>query len=221
MLKKLFLPFFLIATCMVFAQTSRFGLYYDQRKSLFEKLPDTPGEIIFLGNSITDGAEWTELFNNINVKNRGISADVTAGVLNRLDEVTRSKPSKIFLLIGTNDIARNVPFDTVFSNICRIVENVKRQSPSTIMFIQSILPVNDSYTNYKNHVNKTQDIKQMNKRLQEWCTQNNCIFIDLFSPLVAEGTDKLDPKYTNDGLHLMGDGYLKWIEIIDPYVKNY
>jgi lysophospholipase L1-like esterase len=34
--------------------------YYDQRRTLFESLPNTRNEIVFLGNSITDGGECTE-----------------------------------------------------------------------------------------------------------------------------------------------------------------
>jgi hypothetical protein len=38
--------------------------YYEQRRTLFESLPNTRNEIVFLGNSITDGGEFTELFRN-------------------------------------------------------------------------------------------------------------------------------------------------------------
>jgi len=31
--------------------------------------------------------------------------------------------------------------------------------------------------------------------------------------------DKGPPRYTNDGLHLMGEGYLAWKEVIEKYVK--
>ena len=69
--------------------TGKFGKYYDQRELLFESLPASENDIIFLGNSITDGGEWSELFQNPNCKNRGISGDVVAGVLNRLETITR------------------------------------------------------------------------------------------------------------------------------------
>ena len=105
-----------------------FSTYYYQRKSLFDILPDRPGEIVFLGNSITDGAEWTELFDNPNVINRGISGDITAGVLYRLDEVTRSKPEKIFLMIGVNDLARGVSPDSVVKNIRTIIGRIRKDS---------------------------------------------------------------------------------------------
>lgn len=35
----------------------------------------------FLGNSITNGCEWAELFQNKNVKNRGISGDICMGYM--------------------------------------------------------------------------------------------------------------------------------------------
>ncbi len=96
---------------------SLFSTYYHQRVSFFREMPVTKGEIIFLGNSITDGAEWAQLFNDLRMKNQGISGDVTAGILHRLDVVTDRKPAKIFLLIGTNDLARGISADTLLHNI--------------------------------------------------------------------------------------------------------
>ena len=84
---------------------SIFSAYYHQRLMHFQSLPQTNGDIIFVGNSITDGGEWSELFNDLKIKNRGISGDVTAGVIHRLDEIARRKPAKVFLQIGTNDLA--------------------------------------------------------------------------------------------------------------------
>ena len=96
---------------------SQYTTYYRQRVSLFRILPQTKGDIIFLGNSITDGGEWTEMFNDLKVKNRGISGDISAGVLNRLDEVYQRFPDKVFLLIGINDLARNISPDSIVKNI--------------------------------------------------------------------------------------------------------
>ena len=78
---------------------SLFSTYYHQRLSHFETLPKTKNDIVFLGNSISDGAEWSELFADNHIKNRGISGDFTIGVLNRLDEISIRKPKKVFLLI--------------------------------------------------------------------------------------------------------------------------
>lgn len=59
----------------------QYNQFYYQRSTLFEKLPIDSDDIVFLGNSITNGCEWHELFNNPNIKNRGISSDVSMGGL--------------------------------------------------------------------------------------------------------------------------------------------
>ena len=199
-----------------FAQSEKFGTYYNQRRTLFELLPDTKKEIVFLGNSITDGGEWIELFNNKRCKNRGISGDITEGVLFRLEEVTRSKPSKVFLLIGVNDLARGISKDTVFTNICKIAENIRSASPKTKVYVQSIFPVNASFGMFEKHVDKGGEVIFVNTKLKKWCGENGFFYVDLYSHLVTPGTELLNPAYTNDGLHLLGAGYLKWAEVVKP-----
>ncbi len=217
--RQLLLLAFVFCSLISFSQDNKFSTYYNQRRTLFEKLPDTKGEIIFLGNSITDGCEWSELLDNPNVKNRGISGDTTEGVLYRLNEVTRSKPAKVFLLIGINDLSRSVPKDTVFSNICKIANRIRKDSPKTKVFVQSILPVSDSFGLFKNHTNKTDEVLWVNAQLKGWCAKENIAFIDLYSRFKSSDSEKLNPKFTNDGLHLLGDGYFLWVEIIKPYLS--
>ncbi len=115
--------------CSVYAQStsaqyndSSFGTYYQQRLTFFRGMKPVSHSVVFLGDSITDGAEWSEIFGNKKMLNRGISGDVTAGVLYRLDEVVRHNPKKVFILIGTNDLARGVESEQVISNIYRIAD---------------------------------------------------------------------------------------------------
>ncbi|MCU4174211.1 GDSL-type esterase/lipase family protein [Carboxylicivirga sp. N1Y90] len=201
------------------AQSDRFSTYYHQRKSLFEELPNTKNEIIFLGNSITDGGEWIELLNNKKVRNRGISGDVTDGVLYRLDEVTESKPKKVFLLIGVNDLARGTSSDTIVSKIKQIALQIGVKSPNTQVYIQSILPVNPVFKKFSGHCSKTEEIISINKGLKIWCQGHSSHYIDLFSHFKNEDDNLMQIKYTNDGLHLTGAGYFLWADIIKPYIK--
>ena len=196
---------------------SLFSTYYYQRVSHFETLPKTKSDIIFLGNSISDGAEWSELFNDTRIKNRGISGDFTAGVLNRLDEISTCKPKKVFLLIGVNDLARNISTDSIFKNIMQIARYLKQETPSTKLFIQSLLPVNDTFKTFAGHTSKGEQIKSLNDNLKLNAATNLYTYIDLYSSFVDEG-GKMDKKFTNDGLHLKGDGYLLWKHLVYPYV---
>lgn len=209
----------LVISMATFGQSSRFGTYYDQRKSLFELLPDTKNEIIFLGNSITDGAEWCELLQNPHVKNRGISGDTSEGVLSRLYQITRAEPAKVFLLIGINDLAKNISPDTVYLNICKIVSTISAKSPKTKIFVQSILPVNNTFKTFAGHTSRTPQVKDLNERLRKICPKLGATFVDLFNELKNPNDDLLNPMYTNDGLHLMGEGYKAWLQVIQPYLK--
>jgi lysophospholipase L1-like esterase len=196
---------------------SIFTTYYQQRYSLFKSLPYTKDEIIFIGNSITDGGEWSELFNDLRIKNRGISGDFSAGVINRMDEVTKRKPAKAFLMIGVNDLARGISPDSVVKNILLITDYLKQESPSTKLFVQSILPVNDAFGKFSGHTNKGQQIKQVNEELLKNAGKSGFVFIDLYKNFCDE-TGKLNKKFTNDGLHLAGEGYLFWKHLVFPDV---
>jgi len=195
------------------------SVYYAQKKSLYEMLPDTADEIIFLGNSITDMGEWSEFFQNRKVKNRGISGDITLGVLARLDEVLASKPDKIFLMIGINDIAGNNPDSIILWNYKQIIEQIQIKSTDTQLYVQSILPTNSSFTQYHRHQGKTDHILFLNQKLKELSAQQNLTYIDAFAAL-ADAGNQLKPEYTNDGLHLMAEGYKVWIDLLKPFVNE-
>jgi len=215
------LPFsivLLFVSLFSLGQNSKFGTYYDQRKSLFELLPDTKNEIIFLGNSITDGSEWSELIQNPKAKNRGISGDTSEGVLFRLYQVTGVQPAKVFLLIGINDLAKNISPDTVYVNICKIVSVIRTKSPKTEVFVQSILPVNNTFKSFGSHTSRTPQVKDLNERLKNICPKLGATYVDLFSELKNPNDDLLNPMYTNDGLHLMGEGYKAWVRVIQRYL---
>ena len=217
-MKRILIAFFaVLLTQLSGAQTQKYSTFYLQRASLFSKLAITPKDIVFIGNSITNGAEWNELFPRKRVKNRGISGDTSEGVYDRLDPVVKGKPAKIFILIGINDISRGIQADTIAQNMKRIVEKIQNESPKTKIYIQSILPVNPDFGMFKGHM-KPQLIKEINQSYQNIAQKYKVNYIDLYSHFLEEGTDKMDKKYTNDGLHLLGEGYLLWREIVKPYL---
>lgn len=220
MTKILFLFVALLVATTGNAQERTYSTFYHQRATLFEELPVTSDDIIFLGNSITNGGEWSELFNNKHVKNRGISGDVCMGVYDRLDAVLRGKPAKIFLLAGINDVSRGTPADTIVLRIGAITQKIKQDSPKTKLYLQSILPVTDHYKMFGGHTSRWQVIKKINEGLIRLADQEKVTYIDLYSHFVDEKTGKMNIEYTNDGLHLLGKGYLKWVEIVKPYVSK-
>jgi hexosaminidase len=198
---------------------SLFSTYYHQRVSHFKTLPHSSNDIVFLGNSITDGAEWGELFDNDHIKNRGISGDVSAGVINRLDEVLSVPPAKIFLLIGINDLSRNINVDSIWKNYQYIIHLIKNKSSYTKIYVQSILPVTDVYKKFSGHTNKTDSIIKLNTIARNNQLNGEYTFIDLYSKF-CDPHGKLNAALTNDGLHLKGEGYVLWKHLLYPYVND-
>jgi len=189
--------------------------YYYHKKEHFESLPDTENEIIFLGNSITDNCEWAELFGNPDIKNRGIGGDDTDGVLERLDEVTSSQPSKIFILIGTNDLAAGKSAAHVLENIGIMLDRISSDSPRTSVYVHSILPVDDAI----HYTRKNSEINQINTALKSLALSKGAVYIDLHSEFINED-GILDKEYSIDGLHLNGKGYLLWRDLILNYINE-
>lgn len=220
MKKILFIIVTLLVSLTSSAQERKYSTFYEQRATLFEELPVTSKDIIFLGNSITNGGEWGELFNNKNVKNRGISGDICMGVYDRLGAILRGKPAKIFLLIGINDISRGTSADTIVYRIGMIVSKIRKESPKTKLYLQSVLPVTDHYKMFGGHTAHWQEIKEMNDGIKSLADKENLTYVDLYSSFVDEQTGKMNIDYTNDGLHLLGKGYMKWVEIVKPYITE-
>lgn len=196
---------------------SLFSTYYQQRASHFKLTPVKQGDIVFIGNSITDGAEWAELFNDITIKNRGISGNITAGILHRINDIVKQKPGKIFLMIGINDLAKGIGTDSIIKNILLAADWVKQESPSTQIFIQSILPVSDVPKKFIEHTNKGDSILKVNSRLKKEAEKHHYTYVDLYSSFCNK-QGKLDIKYSNDGLHLLGEGYVLWKHLVFPYI---
>ncbi len=211
----------MVVFCFAFANSqaqqnidsSFLSSYYRHKVSQFRLLPNTENEIIFLGDSITDIAEWGELFGNKLIRNRGISTDNTFGVIARLDEVVESQPNKIFLMIGINDIAKKIPDSIIVKNIQRMVMIVRQKSPKTKIIIQSILPTNNEFIEFSGYQNKDSHIQYVNEQLNEFCKKEHLSFVNLY-PIFLNENNKLSNQFTSDGLHLNGAGYMLWKKVL-------
>lgn len=190
---------------------------YQVQVDYFRSHPNSKKDIIFLGNSLTAHMDWAELLGNKNIRNRGISSDITFGVLERLDEVIEGKPAKVFLLIGINDISRNVPEDVILANYSKIVHRIKAGSPKTKIYVQTLLPTNNSFDKFKKHYNKEKETAIVNQGIKELATQQNLTLIDL-NPHFADSNGQLKTEYTHDGLHLIIAGYKKWAELLKKHL---
>lgn len=173
---------------------------------------------VFLGDSITYYYPIEELYDNLPVINSGVSGYTTVDILDNIDDmVSIYNPTKVILLIGTNDIKQGRDNKEIANNIKKIVNKILEKRPNTKIYIESVYPINDTDDEKINHdsvstrTNKT--IKDLNKKIKKYCKDNNYTYINMYDEL----TDKdgnLDLKYTKEGLHISDTGYLKITKVM-------
>lgn len=188
---------------------------YEHRKTLYEMLPESKGKIIFLGDSLTEGCEWAELFQNTDILNRGIAGDQTEGILKRLKLVLDLQPQKLFLMIGVNDLLFHSP-EKIVDNYQEIVKQIKTASPSTQLFLQSCLPINNEV---RNITIDNKDLQIINQGIKKIAEKNAVPYINLY-PDFADDRGNLKTDYTADGIHLNGKGYAVWRTKIEDLVND-
>jgi len=211
---------------------------FHRRVKEFKSDPIGPDKIVFMGNSITYGMRrWDNKLEADNLVNRGISGDFSEGIQKRLDEIIHFEPVAVFILIGINDFFRDstvsiyVTPSYVANNIIATASKIKKGTPKTKIYIQTILPINTKHNlmsraedirHYYYYLNDdyspslNQQINQTNKIIKE-----NDMFevIDLHS-IFLDSEEELNLKYSHDGLHLNEAGYDHWIKRIKPLIEK-
>lgn len=191
-----------ISTHTAFARS-----HYPERVREFASEPLHCGDIVMLGDSLTEKHDWTGLFDRRTpIQNRGIAGDTSDGLVARLGEVVKARPSAVFILIGTNDLwSKNSPHKTV-DNITVVVRAIRGANPATPIFVQTVPPVrSEPQLNAK--------IARINALLATSAATVQFSLIDLHS--VLSGSDGLlRSDYTVDGVHLTPLGYSRWEQLL-------
>ena len=188
--------------------------YYQIKHSIYKSMPRDEGSVVFLGDSLTDYIRFEELLPDVRIKNRGIAGDSTVTVLYRLDEVLTLKPSKLFLMIGTNDIVFEMTAEETLQNIRKIIERFREESPETRIYVETVFPVNNKFETNR----PAEAITAINARLAKLVPEMNCELIDTYSYFAEDG--ELPDRYTVDGIHLNGSGIVRWVEFLTKWIRD-
>lgn len=183
--------------------------YYKGRMELFATFPEQRGAIVFLGNSITERGAWAELLPGKKIVNRGIGGDNTFGVLARLDGIMATRPSKIFLLIGINDLGRGLPESVILANYRSILVKLAATLPKTKVMVQSVLPMHESkLPAYLK--NKADKVKSLNAGIQMLAKEFGYPYLNLHE-WAADEHGELKSGFTGDGIHITPPAYAAWV----------
>ena len=185
--------------------------HYPKRIAEFAQNPLGCGEIVMLGDSLTERHNWSEaLAATRMVRNRGISGDTSDGVLARLDEVIATRPRAVFLLIGTNDLWSNNSAKKTAKNIDAIILALRSGNPQLPIFLQTVFPLRSDPA-------RNQKVRSINAHLSELARKQGVILVDTYRALVDEA-GLLGASYTDDGVHLTPVGYKVWITLLNDKI---
>lgn len=172
--------------------------------------------VIFLGDSLTEWGHWSNLFPDINVINEGIAGNTTSDLINRIDLIEGKGASKLFLMIGINDLANGTPVPKILENYEIIIDRIKNDFPETDIFLLSTLPM--KFSRFRQEGLSRENLEKLNKGIMRIAAKNRMSWIDMV-PAFSDEKGNLLSRYTSDGLHLSIDGYLKWKDELNDYIR--
>ena len=178
-------------------------------------------DIIFIGDSIVEYYPLQELFGGTKtIVNRGIRGYQTRLLLENLDaHLYGDAVDQIVLLIGTNDIGKDIPMNESLDNLERVIQSIAREFPLSQIKLLSILPVNEG-EKYKQTV-----YIRTNEKIREWNQAYEALasaymqvdFVPIYDSL-TDSKGQLQSAYTTDGLHLSVAGYQALSDALKTYL---
>ena len=188
------------------------NLWRERRLAWWNSREKDQGAVVFLGDSITQG--WGSLakdFPGLKTANRGISGDLTRGVLFRLKEdVLDLNPKAVVLLIGTNDLEDQAEPAVIAGNVKIILARLKAHNPKLPVIVCKVMP---SSATKRRPAGKIQQINALVGELVKGDTQ--FIRCDTWSVFASEQGDAKQEEFP-DLLHPNAAGYAKWKAALEP-----
>lgn len=181
------------------------------RNSIFEAFHPR-ADFVMIGDSLTEAAEWREMFPAVSIANRGISGDRTEDILRRMDAIFATGAKRAFVMAGFNDFALNQSVGAAFENYRKIIDQLTERGID--VYIQSTLECSKEVCNGILH-----DIRALNALLRDYADEKGLTFIDVNNALASPEAGLLK-QYTYDGIHLLGSGYGQWRGAIEQYVRD-
>ena len=178
-------------------------------------------DIIFIGDSIVEYYPLQELLGTTKtIVNRGIRGYQTGLLLDNLDaHLYGDAVDQIVLLIGTNDIGKDIPMNEALNNLESVIQSISRDYPLSQIKLVSILPVNEG-EDFKQtvYIRTNEKIKTWNQAYQDLASAYMQVeFVSVFESLLDQ-KGQLKSDFTTDGLHLSVSGYQALSSTLKKYI---
>ena len=166
---------------------------------------DAYSDAVLFGDMIIAGIEdYAYLGSGSIVSDNNLTTDKA---LNYVSDVKDRNPSKVYVLVGLNDLNYGTRSgEDVAERIGTIVSSLKEQIPSAKIYVVSLLPVTESFEAKASVKIKQTDIDAANKKLSEEASAMGMTFIDIADSF-KDGTGYLDTEFSSGGYNLNHNYY--------------
>lgn len=187
------------------------------------------GQTVFTGSSLMEGFPLNELCMTQGVPgiyyNRGISGLTTEGFLECIHDVLLDlQPRRIFINIGTNDIARSENWEiSLEQNYRTILRQALEAIPGVSITLMAYYPVNESVLQENplpdgRVIPRTNaGVAVANRIAQQISEELSLCYIDVNHGL-TDCIGQLRRELTVDGIHMYPTGYEIVFENLKPYL---
>ena len=166
-------------------------------------------DVVFLGDSLTDGYDVKRFYPEYVVLNRGISGDTSVWLEERLDvSLYEVQPKVAVMLIGANNM------DKMLENYESILKSFKENAPNTKIVLLSLTSMSGEWGK------KNQLAAYNNVQIKMYAEIYGYEYVDLYSALLNLETGEIYDEYTTDGGHLTEKGYEVLTAQIKPAIQK-
>jgi len=196
---------------------------YKEKLQIISDREFEKNQIVLIGDCLIENLNMEDSLNGKSIYNNGISGDTSELLIRTLyKRAIRYKPSKLFISIGSNDMGfEKTSVKDIYNNIITIIEEVKRRSKDTEIYVLSVLPVNPA--NMEN-INReyvdsrdNREISMLNYYLKNYVGKNKLKYVDI-TKYLKNNFEQLNLDYTFDGFHLNDNGNSVVLEQIKIYI---
>ncbi len=129
-----------------------------------------------------------------------------------------ARPGKIFVTLGINAIYSHST-DSFYDNYRALLKKIKKASPESVILVQSIFPVTESWAQNNGKPRCNEHIAAANERLAALAQEESCYFLYTYEVL-SDKNGFLQSAFSGDGIHLSKKGYSAVFDYILSHPVN-
>lgn len=176
-----------------------------------ESKGDYLGDLLFLTRGGTSLNGFVLRYKNIYYKGRDMNLE---------DAIAESGVGRVYILIGSNDLASPPQRESFMENWSIMLERIREKSPNVEVVIISNIPqyADAAGCDAANFLEYNSNVREYNEKLRTFCQENGCLYFDLCY-YIEDHCGRMPQVYNLDGYHLNDTGYKTWMQILRYYAQ--